>query len=140
MRAPGTTVAAGFTLVEVLIAMLVLAIGLIGALGVSLSAARGFRLAERQSGASSLAADSLESAIAQLRSGELPSQFCRSDLPFGDRLSRTIQLSSPALATVRVRFDPSGSARTPEARPLELASAVFLPVVVPGEVVGAPCG
>jgi hypothetical protein len=123
----------------VLVALLVLAIGLVGAQGLSLAAARAMGLAEREGRVSSLAADSLESALAQLRSGEAPSQFCRRDLPFGDRLSRTIHLAAPTLAVVRISVEPSSSARTPEARPLELASAVFLPRGLDGAIAGEPC-
>src|SRR5690606_26172014 len=84
----------GFTLIEIMVAMVILAIGLLGLEALGIGAARSNARAERQSTYATLASDSLESAIHQLRQQVLPSQFCRADLPYGDRLSRQVDVSN----------------------------------------------
>ena len=129
----------GFTLIEVVVAMVILAVGLLGLEALGIGAARSNALAERQSGYATIAGDSLESAMHQLRRQALPSQFCRSDLAHGDRLSRRVDLGTPQLATVTVTVIPNPDSPNAPANDFAISSSVYLPVAIPGTVPGAPC-
>ncbi|MQA89889.1 MAG: prepilin-type N-terminal cleavage/methylation domain-containing protein [Gemmatimonas sp.] len=129
----------GFSLVEVVVAMVVLAVGLLALESVGLAAARSIALADRQSGHAILASDSLEAALYQLRSGVIPVQFCRRDLPFGDHLSRLVDLTDPLLGRVTVRAIPDPAANDPRLRELEISSSLYLPTGLSGPPAGAPC-
>lgn len=133
---PGT---AGFTLIEVLVAMVILALGLLGLEALGIGAARSIALAERQSGFAVIAADSLESAMHQLRQQQVPSQFCQDDLTFGDRLSREVSLGNPQLPTVTIRVLPSTTDLTAQSQAFEISSSLYLPVPLVGPVSGTPC-
>lgn len=129
----------GFTLLEVLMAMVIVAIGVLGLEALGISAARSIEEAARLSGQAVIAADSLESAMHQLRQQTMPAQFCRTDLPRGDRLSRSVELSNPRLANVTVRVErPPGSTGGSDA--FTVTSSLFLPVAPAGPIVGEPCG
>ena len=69
----------GFTLIEVVVAMVVLAVGLLGLEALGIRAAQSLALADRQSGYAVIASDSLESGLHQLRNGAIPPQFCQED-------------------------------------------------------------
>ena len=129
----------GFTLIEVLIAMLVLAFGLLGLEALGIAAARSISLAERQSGFAMVAADSLESAMHQLRQQVIPNQFCQTNLDYGDRLSRSINIGNPQLARVTVRVLPGSTTTMAPADTFEIASSLYLPVALAGPVPGSPC-
>ncbi|MEX2582606.1 MAG: prepilin-type N-terminal cleavage/methylation domain-containing protein [Gemmatimonadota bacterium] len=130
----------GFSLIEVLVAMVVLAVGLLGLEALGIGAARSLALAERQSGYATIASDSLESGLHQLRSGVVPTQFCRSDLPHGDRLSRVVDLTNPQLAQVSVRVIPNPESPNAPNEDFEITSSLYLPVTLGGSPAGAPCG
>ena len=57
----------GFTLIEVLVAMVILAVGLLGLEALGIGAARAVAMADRQSCYATLASDSLEAALHQIR-------------------------------------------------------------------------
>lgn len=128
----------GFTMIEVLVAMVILALGLLGLEALGIGAARSIALADRQSGYATIASDSLESALHQLRRGEIPSQFCDSGLRFGDRMSREVDLSDPQLARVAIRIIPAEDAPH-TAEPYDLESSVYLPAALVGSAPGAAC-
>jgi len=89
----------GFTLVEVLFAMVILAVGLLGLEALGVSAVRSLGLAQRNSRASVVASQHVEDALRLLSvyhesgSGALPQQFCATT-PAGNRVSQQIALSS----------------------------------------------
>ncbi len=130
----------GFTLIEVLVAMVILAIGLLGLEALGIGAVRSIALADRQSGYATIASDSLESALFQLRQGLTPTQFCRTDLPFGDRLSREVDVTDPSLALVTVTVIPNPESHNAPRTNFDLSSSLYLPVAAAGVVQGAPCG
>jgi prepilin-type N-terminal cleavage/methylation domain-containing protein len=130
---------AGFTLIEVLVAMVILALGLLGLEALGIGAARSIALADRQSTYATIASDSLESALHQLRQGTIPTQFCRTDLPFGDRMSRQIDLSNSQLAQVTIRVIPNPESVNAPSSEFELTSSLYLPVAAVGSVSGTPC-
>jgi prepilin-type N-terminal cleavage/methylation domain-containing protein len=128
----------GFTLIEVVVAMVILALGLLGLEALGIGAAKSIALADRQSGYATLASDSLESALHQLRRGLVPVQFCQADLRFGDRMSRQIDLSDPQLARVTIQVIPNDAApNAPDA--FELGSSLYLPVALGDPVQGTAC-
>jgi len=128
----------GFTLIEVVVAMVILALGLLGLEALGIGAARSIALADRQSGYATIASDSLESALHQLRQQTIPVQFCQTDLRFGDRMSREIDLTNPQLAEVTIRVIPNPeSTNAPEV--FEIGSSLYLPSPLAGSVQGASC-
>ena len=128
----------GFTLVEIMVAMVILAIGLLGLEALGIGAARSNALAARQSAYATLTSDSLESAIHQLRQQVFPSQFCQTDLPYGDRLSRQVDVSNPLLPTVTVRVIPNPESVI-DMDEFQISSSLYLPVAIAGAPAGSPC-
>ena len=129
----------GFTLIEVLVAMVILAIGLMSLEALTIGSARSIAIADRQSGYATIASDSLEAAVHQLRAGTVPSQFCQSNLQFGDRLSRQIDVTNPRLPRVTVRVIPNPSSLNAPSSDFVLSSSVFVPVALGGGSGGSPC-
>jgi prepilin-type N-terminal cleavage/methylation domain-containing protein len=129
----------GFTLVEVLVAMVILAVGLLGLEALGIGVVRSLSLAQRQSQYATLASDSLESALHQLRGGTLPPDFCLDGLPRGDRMSRSLARPQPNLVQVTVRVIPNAAAANPTRAPFEVGSSLYLPNPIPGTVNGTPC-
>lgn len=129
---------AGFTLIEVLAAMIILAVGLLGLEALGIGAARMITVADRQSDFATLASDSLESGLHQLRRGSVPEQFCLT-LPRGDRLSRAIAFPNAAMATVKVRAIPNANSYSAPTTEFMVASSVFLPISPGTTANGSPC-
>ncbi len=128
----------GFTLIEVVVAMVILALGLLGLEALGIGAAKSIARADRQSGYATLATDSLESALHQLRRDQVPVQFCQTDLRFGDRMSREVDLSEAQLAKVTIRVIPNpDSPNAPNV--FELASSLYLRVPLTDPILGATC-
>jgi prepilin-type N-terminal cleavage/methylation domain-containing protein len=127
----------GFSLIEVMVAMVILSFGIMALQSVMMTAIRSMAMAERQASFAAHAADSLESALYSLRSGTPTSQFCVSLPPFGDQLSRRISVEDN-VATVSVAVIPSRSEGPYPPRPLELASSIFLPAFA-GTAAGTAC-
>lgn len=129
----------GFTLVEVLVAMVILVVGLMGLQALGIGAARSIALAERQSRYATIAGDSLESAMDQLRRRVIPARFCQVDLPHGDRVSREVDLSNPMLARVTVAVLPNQSSPNAPREPFTVSSSLYLPVTLVGTPAGQAC-
>lgn len=68
--APVRTDEQGFTLIEVLFAMLILAVGLLGLEALGIGATRAVNVAGRQSTFSAMASDTLERTLGRIRRGE----------------------------------------------------------------------
>lgn len=128
----------GFTLIEVLVAMLILAFGLLGLEALGIGAARSVAMADRQSEFATLAATSLEEALELLRAGTIPAQLCE-EIEFGARLSRRVDLSDPNHPEVVVRVLPDADDDASPDEPFELRSSFFRPQAFPGSANGAPC-
>ncbi len=129
----------GFTLVEVLVAMVILAIGLMGLQALGIGAARALALADRRSGYATLASDSLASALLQLRRGEVPSQFCVSGPRDGERVGRTVDFSDASLASVSVTVEADSDSAS-GAESFTIRSSLFLPSGLSGITQGGGCG
>lgn len=139
----------GFTLIEVLVAMVILAVGLLGLEALGIGAARAIALADRQSGYATLASDSLESAMHQLRQGGLPARFCIEALPFGERMSREVTVTShtpPAeegqFIEIVVRIIPNPDSFNSPADEFRLEGSRYLPsdFLISGSPAGVSCG
>lgn len=133
---------AGFTLIEVLVAMVILAVGLLGLEALGIGVARSVSLADRQSVYAVTAGDSLEAALRLLRSGRHASSFCVSNaLPDGTKLSRAVVASPPYLMTVTVRAIPVVQAAHVPRDTFTIASSAYVPDVaaLSGSPSGSPC-
>ncbi len=134
----------GFTLIEVLVAMVILAVGLLGLEALGIGAARAVAMADRQSGYATLASDSLEAALHQIRQGEMPARFCDEDLPLGDRMSRDVVVTADAegqLIGVEVRMIPDPDAFNAPDQDFVLEASRYLPSdwMIIGTPAGAAC-
>lgn len=136
-RAPSAE--AGFTLIEVVAAMVILAVGLLALEALGIGAARSITLAQRQSEYALVASDSLESALRQLREGQVPAQFC-TNLRRGDRLSRTVSFpGSGNVVAVSVAAIPTTAQSTTPRDTFEITSSLFLPTLPGASANGTPC-
>lgn len=132
----GLRVDRGFTLIEVLVAMVLLAIGLLGVAGMGIIAARGLAGADARSQFAVSAADDLELALGQIGTGTVP-QKCLTIGPFADRLSRTVT-RSPDQVGVTVTMRP-GTGRTVSLPPLTLTRTTYVPTSTNITISGTPC-
>jgi prepilin-type N-terminal cleavage/methylation domain-containing protein len=130
---------AGFTLLEVLAAMVILSLGLLSLEALGIGAAKSIALADRTTEFATIASDSLDSALHQLRRDVIPTQFCRTDLKYGDKLSRAVDMSNTQLAKVTVRVIPNASSPNPPKTTFEISSSLFLPTALVGSTTGSPC-
>ena len=129
----------GFTLVEVLVAMVILSIGLLGLEALGIHAARTNAIAGRQSRHAVIAADSLESALHQLRLRGIPREFCQDDLEFGDRLARNVDASNPQLVVVSMNVLSNQDSPNPPPVDFSASSSLYVPTPIPGTPSGQQC-
>jgi prepilin-type N-terminal cleavage/methylation domain-containing protein len=115
----------GFTLIELMIAIVLLAVGLMVLQSLGVSAAKSVWLADRTTRSSTLAAEWLEDGLQLLRQGRRPPVFSCT-LANGDRIQRTLDTTDPNLPRLTVTTVPE--ARGGTERPNALSSSIFLPV------------
>lgn len=127
----------GFTLIEVVVAMVIVAIGLLALEGLGIRGVRAVALADHRSRSALTASDSLTSALHQLRRGIIPSGFCVS-VDGHTRVERRIVFESSTLAevTVSVLRSAASEAMTDS---FSVSSAVYLPQPLAGEAAGGGC-
>jgi prepilin-type N-terminal cleavage/methylation domain-containing protein len=115
----------GFTLIEVLVAMVILAVGLMGLQALGIGASRMVTRAERQSEYTVQASRALEATLDSLRRGSTPATSAQWVSAGGDTIRRTITTTGK-LRSVRVAVRPN---RSRPARPdtFSIISDVFLP-------------
>lgn len=128
---PGPPANAGFTLIEVLVAMLILSIGLLGLEALGIGAARSVAFADRQSEYARVASTYLEGGLEPLRrtTPALPPP-CVLVVPQGTSglmVSRTVdyQATDPSV-TVTVTVQPTANTAV-QAPPFTLSSKVYMP-------------
>ena len=109
---------AGFTIIEVLIAMVILAVGLLTLEGLGISAARTTRRADVQSSFTTVAAGEIEEAVAKIRQDPTTATNTNYSTTASARVYVTITSAAipstlPALTnyTVTVRVIPSSTAK-----------------------------
>jgi prepilin-type N-terminal cleavage/methylation domain-containing protein len=105
--------AAGFALLEVLIAMIILAVGLMALQALSIAAVHRSAAAEQNTRAALIASRYLEEALEQLRREQLPASFACT-LENGDQVSRSVATEgSSRLARVTVEVTPDARSLPP---------------------------
>ncbi|MGH7459329.1 MAG: type IV pilus modification PilV family protein [Longimicrobiaceae bacterium] len=119
----------GFTLLEVLVALVILSIGLLALQGLSLAAIRTLGFAEAESEFALAASQNLETALGEIRSGLLPDQTTAGECllqPFGDELSRQVNAGDPNLPVITVTVTPSDG-RSPQPPSFQIQGSVYVP-------------
>jgi type II secretory pathway component PulJ len=116
---------AGATLVEVVVAMVLLAVGLLALQAMGMAALHSVGVAERNSRAVAMASRYLEEALEQLRQDRLPAPFACT-LASGDEIARVVvEVGDPQLVEVRVQVTPETRGATPQ--PYTVSAYVFSP-------------
>lgn len=113
---------AGFTLVEVLVALVVLALGFLGLEALALGIGRALSVAERQTEMAATASAYLEDALTQLRQGRRPAD-CQVD-SVRYVVQRRVDVAQPTNPRVVVAVTARGAA---QAEPYLLRSELYLP-------------
>ncbi|MDR0788303.1 MAG: prepilin-type N-terminal cleavage/methylation domain-containing protein [Gemmatimonadota bacterium] len=113
----------GFTLIEVMVALLVVTVGLMGVQASGVIASRTLAMADQQTRYTTRMAHSLESALAELRRGGVPAPFCE-ETKWGDQIWLSVDFSGAPLAAVSVRMTRPGADPAME---FAMRGAVFLP-------------
>jgi type II secretory pathway pseudopilin PulG len=115
----------GSTLIEVVAAMVILAVGLLALQALALAAVHGLGLAKRNTWAVTTASRYLEESLDQLRQDVLPAPFSCT-LASGDEIARAvIDTGDPALIEVRVEVRSESRGASP--RPFALSAHVYSP-------------
>jgi prepilin-type N-terminal cleavage/methylation domain-containing protein len=126
----------GFTLIEVLVAMIILSIGLMGLEALAIGAARSNAFADRQSRFTVDVSAELEQSIRVLR-GANPTtlQAACIELPGQDTLSRAVDWSNARLPTVTVTYRPNRT-RKPVPPTVSVSGSVYVPAGTAGTTGG----
>lgn len=104
----------GFTLVEVLIAMLILAVGLLGLEAMAIGASRTIATANQMTEYTLIASQQLETVLAQARSGQNPGPSVTAlanGTTVDTNVQRNPQGAAGTLFTVRVTVTPPANSR-----------------------------
>jgi prepilin-type N-terminal cleavage/methylation domain-containing protein len=114
---PAAAARNGFTLVEVLVALVILAVGLLGLGALGSAVARSLGTADRDTRAAAIASAFLEDALDRLLDNEIPASCHEQELPDGALLTRTVRLGAtpagPHHVEVIVTPAPHGTAPRP---------------------------
>jgi prepilin-type N-terminal cleavage/methylation domain-containing protein len=128
---------AGFTLAEVLAAMLVLAVGLLALQALGVTAARATSTAGRSTQAVAGAVERMEEAHHELARGALPAAFS-CELASGDRITRGVVVLEPG-TLARVEVEVVLADRGPVMAPVALRTHVYSPTGFGPPQPPAPC-
>ena len=129
--------AAGFSLIEVLFAMVLIAVGFLGLQALSIGAARMAARAEVRSDAARLASRDLELALQEARTGATPQSRC--EVLEGGRfsLSREVGGLGTRNPEITVTVTPDTSIRSAPA--YTLRGSTYAPSTLTGSDQGQPC-
>ncbi|HEU0077998.1 MAG TPA: prepilin-type N-terminal cleavage/methylation domain-containing protein [Longimicrobiaceae bacterium] len=118
----------GFTLIEVLIAMLILSVGLLGLEALGIGASRMIVRAEKESRASTLAATYLENGLAEAKADPTPTSSCT--VPAGsDTICVAIDSIAGVSNTRRVTVTVKPGAGAVKIEEFEVSSTVYDPAI-----------
>jgi prepilin-type N-terminal cleavage/methylation domain-containing protein len=125
---------AGFTLVEVLVALVILSLGILSVVALGASGPTMVGLAERRTERTVEVSAHLERAVFQLRRDRALADSSWT-LPTGDQLRRTTARTDEGLWTVTLHLEPGPASQ--QGQSFSLSANVFLPVMV---AENDPCG
>jgi Tfp pilus assembly protein PilV len=108
-------------MVEVLFAMILLAVGFLGLQALAVSSVRMVARANRQAELAMVASQEMELAFQQMRAGQTPQSRCRTVADF--RVSRRMEQLDTRTPTVSVTASATGSSIP--ARPVTLRSSLY---------------
>lgn len=129
--------AAGFTLIEVLMAMVILAVGLLGLQGLSVAAIQTVGFADRGTRAAATAVLYVEDAVQQIRAGMTPGSCTGLALASGELVTRSVTIAAVPGGASAVSVTVTPEPRRGAARPFSIEARTYSPVLP--EVSGAPC-
>lgn len=119
----------GFTLIEVLIAMLILSVGLLGLEALGIGASRMIVRAEKESRVSTLAATHLETGLAAVRANPALRYSCTQPMTGGDSVCVTVATIAGVANTRRVTVTVKPRPSAVRLRDFEVSSSVYDPAI-----------
>ena len=131
-RRPPVAGQQGFTLIEVLIALVILAVGMLALEALGIYAVRAVGQADRNSRAAAVATLYLEDALQQIRTGRVPGSCTNKVLPGGDVVSRSVVVgtSSRTPSTVSVTVTPASRGKVEQ--PYTITGYGYTPTIPTG--------
>lgn len=131
---------AGFTMIEVLVALIILAIGLLGLEALGIVAVRSVGIANRNSRSAAVATRYLEDALQQIQQDTARPQSCTGKLlPNGDVVTRTVFIANTASEPSRVVVTVTPEARGTTQRPYTVSGYVYFPDILSRNKAGRAC-
>ena len=117
----------GFTLIEVLIALVILAVGLLALEGLGIYAVRAVAQADRNSRAATVATLYLEDALQQIRTDRIPGSCTNKVLSNGDVVSRSVLVSPAFSVPSRVSVTVTPASRGKVEQPYAISGYGYSP-------------
>jgi type IV pilus modification protein PilV len=124
----------GFTLIEVLIALVILAVGILGLEALGIYAVRAVAQADRNSRSAAVATLYLEDALQQIRTDRVPRSCTNKVLRNGDVVSRSVIVGTSFSEASRVSVTVTPASRGRVELPYTIAGYGYTPKIltVPG--------
>lgn len=120
----------GFTLIEVLIALVILAIGILGLEALGIYAVRAVAQADRNSRSAAVATLYLEDALQQIRTDRKPKSCTNKMLPNGDVVSRSVLVSATFSVPSRVSVTVTPASRGRVEQPYTITGYGYTPTIL----------
>ena len=129
----------GFTLIEVLIALVIFAVGILSLEALGIYAIRAVAQADRISRSAAVATLYLEDALQRIRSNRRPQSCSNKVLPSGDVVSRTVTISSTAATASTVVVSVTPASRGKVELPYTVRGYAFTPTPIPASAPQHAC-
>lgn len=127
-------------MIEVLIALVILAIGLLGLQALGILAVRSVAVANRNSRSAAVATRYLEDALQQIQQDTARPQSCNGrQLPNGDVVTRTVFIANSATEPSRVVVTVTPESRGLTQRPYTVTGYVYFPEILSKTKTGRAC-
>lgn len=126
----GTSRQDGFTLIEVLIALVILAVGILALEALGIYAVRAVAQADRNSRAAAVAALYLEDALQQIRTDRIPGSCINKVLPNGDVVSRSVVVGTSFSVPSRVTVALTPASRGRVEQPYTISGYGYTPTIL----------